>query len=149
MENTQTYVISQLAMITGLSDRTLRNYIANGLLEGEKIKGAWHFTPKQVEAFVVHPEVRQSILIKNKSLVYDFLLDEYKKEDEACLILDLPGADQETIMETIALKINGGTYKNIRFTYDGIGKLPRVILKGAMADVLELANGYLSAKEQK
>ncbi|MBR3927864.1 MAG: helix-turn-helix domain-containing protein [Clostridia bacterium] len=149
MENTQTYVISQLAMITGLSDRTLRNYIANGVLQGEKINGMWRFTPEQVEAFVVHPEVRQSILIKNKSLVYDFLLDEYKKEDEACLILDLPGADQETIMETIALKINGGTYKNIHFSFDGNGKIPRVILKGRMNDVLELANAYRNAVSEK
>ena len=77
------YVINHLVMFTGLSDRTIRNYIASGILQGEKINGLWHFTPEQVEEFVRHPAVRPSILAKNNGLVYDFLLDT-KKQDRKC-----------------------------------------------------------------
>ena len=68
------YLISHLVLSTGLTDRTIRNYIASGILQGEKINGLWHFTPEQVEHFLRHPAVRPSILAKNNGLVYDFLL---------------------------------------------------------------------------
>lgn len=46
MENTEKYyLINHLVMITGLTDRTIRSYIASGILQGEKINGLWHFTP--------------------------------------------------------------------------------------------------------
>lgn len=38
------YLINHLVMFTGLTDRTIRNYIASGILQGEKINGLWHFT---------------------------------------------------------------------------------------------------------
>ena len=143
MENTGNYyVINHIVMITGLTDRTIRNYIASGILQGEKINGVWHFTPEQVEAFIQVPEVRLAIRAKNKSLVYDFMLDEFKKEDEACIILDLPNADRKIVMEEFAYRINNGSYRNINFSFETYGKTPRVILKGKMEDVLEISNAY-------
>lgn len=145
MENTGSYyVINHVSLITGLTDRTIRNYIASGVLQGEKIGGVWHFTPEQVEAFIQVPEVRLSIRSKNKSLVYDFMLDEFKKEDEACIILDLPNADRKTVMEEFAYRINNGSYRNIHFSFETYGKTPRIILKGKMEDVLEISNAYLN-----
>ncbi len=62
MDNTGNYyLISHLLRITGLSDRTIRNYISSGILQGEKINWLWHFTPEQVERFICHPAVRPSI----------------------------------------------------------------------------------------
>jgi len=143
MENTGSYyVINHVSMITGLTDRTIRNYIASGVLQGEKINGVWHFTPEQVETFLLVPEVRLSIRSKNKSLVYDFMLDDFKKEDEACIILDLPNADRKIVMEEFAYRINNGSYRNINFSFETYGKTPRVILKGKMEDVLEISNAY-------
>ena len=83
MEHTGNYyVINHLVMFTGLSDRTIRNYISSGILQGEKINGLWHFTPEQVEEFISHPSVRPSILAKNNGLVYDFILDNKKTKEE-------------------------------------------------------------------
>ena len=48
------YVINHLVMFTGLTDRTIRNYIAAGILRGEKINGLWHFTPEQVDEFIAN-----------------------------------------------------------------------------------------------
>ena len=49
------YLISHLVLMTGLTDRTIRNYISSGILQGEKINGLWHFTAEQVEQFICHP----------------------------------------------------------------------------------------------
>ena len=146
MENTGNYyVINHIVMFTGLTDRTIRSYIASGILQGEKINGVWHFTPEQVEAFIQIPEVKLAIRSKNKSLVYDFMLDDFKKEDEACIILDLPNADRKIIMEEFAYRINNSPYQNIHFSFDGNRNIPRVILKGKMDDVIEIVNAYKAA----
>ena len=138
------YVINHLVMFTGLSDRTIRNYIASGILQGEKINGLWHFTPEQVEEFVRHPAVRPSILAKNNGLVYDFLLDTKKTGQEICVILDTPCADKKTVAECFCYSINSGGYHNIQFSFDGVMETSRVILKGDAAEVLRLVNEYNS-----
>ena len=38
-ETGQYYTLGHLSQITGLTDRTLRTYLKNGILEGEKISG--------------------------------------------------------------------------------------------------------------
>lgn len=138
------YVINHLVMFTGLSDRTIRNYIASSILQGEKINGLWHFTPEQVEEFVRHPAVRPSILAKNNGLVYDFLLDTKKTGQEMCVILDTPCADKKTVAEYFCYSINSGGYHNIQFSFDGVMETSRVILKGDAAEVLRLVNEYNS-----
>lgn len=136
------YVINHLVLLTGLTDRTIRSYIAAGILEGEKINGLWHFTPEQAENFVRHPAVRPSILAKNNGLVYDFLLDTRKTVCETCVILDVPGSDKKALAEYFCYRINNGNYRNIRFSYDGVAAVPRVILKGDATEVLRLVNEY-------
>ena len=95
----QRYLISHLVLFTGLTDRTIRNYLAQGFLEGEQINGMWHFTPEQVERFLTHPAVRPSILAKHNGIVYDFLMETKRETRESCMILDLPGADRKALGE--------------------------------------------------
>ncbi len=136
------YVINHLVMFTGLTDRTIRNYIATGILKGEKINGLWHFTPEQVDEFVRHPAVRPSILAKNNSLVYDFLLEDKKQKQEICMIFDIPHADKKKIAEFFCYRITNDGYHNIRFSFDGVTDMARVILKGDATEVLRLVNEY-------
>ena len=136
------YVINHLVLFTGLSDRTIRNYIASGILQGEKINGLWHFTPEQVEAFVRHPAVRPSILAKNHGLVYDFLLNDKKHKPEMCIVLDTPCENKQDIAEYFCESISCGDYQNIQFAFDGVMETSRIILKGDTADVLQLVNEY-------
>lgn len=136
------FVLNHLILITGLTERTLRNYIATGLLQGEKINGMWHFTPEQVEQFVRNPAVRPSILAKQNALVYDFLLRDRKTAPEACVILDLPDFDAKSVAVFFCYRISNGGYQNIRFAFDGVGRLPRVILSGNADEVFRLANEW-------
>lgn len=149
MKNTdKTYQISQLALMTGLTDRTLRNYLASGILQGEKIDGVWQFTEEQIEQFFRHPSVRPSILAKNNSLVYDFLIEDHAKASEMCVILDVPEQNQDTISAYFCNAISNSDYRNIRFTFDGIAGSSRVILRGNTDDVLELVNGFRGISEK-
>ena len=136
------YLISHITLITGLSDRTIRNYIASGILKGEKINGIWHFTPEEVDAFIKNPAVRPSIVAKNNSVVYDFMLNDSKKEDETCVILDLPKCDIKETAEFFCYGISNGDYKDINFSFDGNYKTPRIILRGKPSEVFGLINEY-------
>lgn len=40
------YTLKQLALITGLTERTLRNYLRSELLTGEKRDGKWYFSDR-------------------------------------------------------------------------------------------------------
>ncbi|MBE6892858.1 MAG: helix-turn-helix domain-containing protein [Ruminococcaceae bacterium] len=136
------YLISHITLITGLSDRTIRNYIASGILKGEKINGIWHFTSEEVDAFIKNPAVRPSIVAKNNSVVYDFMLNDSKKEEETCVILDLPKCDIKETAEFFCYGISNGDYKDINFSFDGNYKTPRIILRGRPSDVFGLIGDY-------
>ena len=136
------YLMKHLSLITGLTDRTLRNYLSMGLLHGEKINGLWHFTPEQVEEFLRHPAVQPSIQAKRHALIYDFLSENKKTKEEICMILDLPSVDKKSMAEFFCYRINDGDFHHIHFSFDGVGNMPRVILKGDPADVMGLVNEY-------
>jgi len=140
--NENYYTIGHIVQFTGLTDRTIRNYISSGILQGEKINGLWHFTPEQVETFIRHSTVRPSIIAKKNALIYDFLLDTRKRSDEICMILDLPNKDEKEVAEFFCYTISKGNFNNIQFSFDSLNGLPRVIVKGDGQEVLLLTNQY-------
>ncbi len=146
MENTTAtgnyYTIGHVTLMTGLTDRTIRSYLSSGLLQGEKINGLWHFTPEQVDAFVRHPGVWPSIQAKKNSVVYDFLLNTKKQDEEICIILDLSKADPKTVAEYFCYTISNGGIERVQFSFDSVKGVPRIILRGDPAQVLSLVNGY-------
>lgn len=136
------YTIGHIVQFTGLTDRTIRNYISSGILLGEKSNGVWQFTPEQVESFIRHPAVRPSIISKKNALIYDFLLDTKKTTPEICIILDLPDKDEKEVAEFFCYTISNGNFHNIQFSFDSLNGLPRVIIKGDCEEVLNLVNLY-------
>ena len=65
----ETFNIDQLAMMTGFTTRSLRNFIKDGFLQGDKSSGAWRFTEDQIKAFVDHPSISPTITSKKTSSV--------------------------------------------------------------------------------
>ncbi len=136
------YTLAHAVLFTGLTERTIRSHIAKGFLEGEKINGLWHFTPEQLDAFLRHPAVRPGILAKNNAIVYDFLLDAHKAAPQSCLVLDLPGYSSDTISEFFcdaARDIHTGDF---HFSFDGLGRSPRVILRGDAQLIAALSSRF-------
>ncbi len=141
------YCIGHLVQCTGLTERTIRTYLASGILQGEKINGVWHFTPEQVDAFLRHSAVRPSIQAKNNGVVYDFLLNPSRENHRCCMILDLPGDDPKALTEFFCYAICNGDFHNFQFAFDSLDKTPRVILRGETGVVLQLVKEYYSSNK--
>ena len=141
------YTIADIVEITGLSDRTIRSYISQKVLEGEKIEGAWRFTPEQLSTFMNDRNVLPGIRAKKNAIIYDFLSDSHRREQELCLMVDLPGADSQAVSSFFCDAINDGVYENIRFSFDSLGgQTPRVILKGKPDQVLGLMQRFYETR---
>ncbi len=139
------YTLNDLAMFTGLTTRTLRNYLKIGLLDGEKIDGVWQFTEEQVDAFFKEPNVKPSISAKKNATIYDFMLDESKRTSEICTVLDLCVSDEEA-EEVSAFFCNYINQHNeladFSFSYSKIHNGVRVIIKGKEEQVMQILNQY-------
>ena len=139
-----TYTINDIATMTGLSTRTVREYMKLGFLSGEKENGVWRFTDEAVGSLFANSAVAPSIKAKRNALVYDFMLDEKKKIDELCAVLDLmaEGADAMDISGFFCSAINSGEFSGLAFSFEHSGKNARVIVKGPAEEVLGIMNAY-------
>ena len=140
------YSINDLAQMTGLTTRTLRNYINAGALTGEKDEGVWRFSGRDLEAFFADPGAQRAVRAAQKAILYDFLLDDRKKANEICVILDCPGKNQKEMAEFFCYRISNGDFQKIHFSFDGAVNTPRVTLTGDTAGVLRLVNGFMAEK---
>jgi len=137
-----TYTLNELAMMTGFTTRTLRNYLTRGLLNGEKTNGAWQFTAGEVERFFAEPFVKEGVRIKRSGVVFDFLADRKKKTARTCVILDIPASMKRgnAISAFFCRQMN--EVRDVVFTFDWDGGACRVILSGAADQVEKLLAAY-------
>ena len=139
----QYYSISDLCLFTGLTDRTLRNYLSNGILQGEMIDRAWAFTEEQVQTFLQHPSVQPSIQARKNALITDFLLDNFKKSAQMCVVWDLPDREGQSISDFFCRQINAdSSLRNFHFSFQNIDGTTRLILKGEQEDIIRLINRF-------
>ena len=119
-----------------------------GLLDGEKVDGVWQFSIEAVSAFMDDKAVKPSIQAKKNGVVFDFLANQHKKENEICTILDFPVSEEEA-MEISAFFCKeacatGVKHMNFNFSYNN--GLARVILKGTEDFVSEVMKKYYNEK---
>lgn len=133
----ETYTIQDVAVMTGLNERTIRSYLAGGQLQGEKVDGAWRFTPEQFAGFLEQDMVRSSVRAKANAIVYDFLIAGRRKEGAACLILDQPVAEdgEPGLREALTEQVNA---LELRWAYRYRDGMARSILSGPPAALGEL-----------
>ena len=138
-----TFTINELAMMTSLSTRTLRNYLATGFLNGDKVNGAWQFSPEQVQAFMENKAVRPAMLAKKNAIVFDFMGSKPDKQDKICTILDLTVQGAVDASVFFCQKISALEPElEFHFASNPLGKGIRLILSGSPKDVLGLLNQY-------
>ena len=137
------YTISDIATMSRLTERTIRNYMQMGILEGEKIDGIWHFTAEAVGKLFENDYVAAAIKAKDSALVFDFLVNTRKKEEEMCVILDIPKAtDPRSISDFFCHTVSEDGYTGINFAYKQNGENVRVLLKGGAEIVMQILNSY-------
>lgn len=140
----ETYSIEDLAVFTGLTDRTLRSYLKEGRLTGRKEDGAWRFTPEDLEKLLQDEGARQAVRANRNAIVYDFMLNGGGGEDACCAVRDIPVErdGEEALRVRLLERVNreGGA---VRFAY-GYGEdrrgrgSARVILSGPTAAVRKI-----------
>ena len=136
------YNLNDLAMMTGFTTRTLRNYMNQGLLGGEKINGVWQFTAEDVEKFFAEPFVKEGIRIKRSGVVFDFLADRRRKNGRTCVILDIPASMKKgnEISAFFCDRMNEA--EDVVFTFDWDKGMCRVILSGAAEQIEKIMKAY-------
>lgn len=137
------YHLNQVAMITGLTTRTLRNHLKQGILKGEKVDGNWSFTEEELDEYIADPSVKRAILAKQHAVVYDFLADPFKKTNRICIIMDFPVSAEEAL-ETARFfgKEITDHGSDIEFRYINEKYYARFILAGSEDQVRDLLQAY-------
>ena len=136
------YNLNELAMITSLTTRTLRNHLRLGTLNGEKVDGAWRFTPEDVDAFMAQAAVRKSIQANHNAVVFDFLADTLKPQNRACVILDyaVDGLEAAKISRFYCEQVNQSHDVELRVNH--VRGTTRVILSGGEDVVTDILNRF-------
>ena len=140
------YDLNDVAMMTGFTTRTLRNYLTQGLLKGEKENGAWRFTAGDLDAFFSEPFVKEGLRIKRSGAVFDFLAERKKPAARTCVILDIPASLKKSnaISSFFCARMNEA--EDVSFTFDTDKGVCRVILSGEAAQVAKIMQAYFGAQ---
>lgn len=142
------YTINQVATMTGLTARTIRNYLKSGLISGEKINGIWMFSAEEFCEMLSNPAIKPSIQAKSNAVIYDFIADDRKKVNKICTVLDLCAEDNEAeeisqfFCNTINSYPDAGDFS---FKFEKHGRNVRVILTGTEETVMEILNRYYNS----
>ncbi|MCL2775938.1 MAG: helix-turn-helix domain-containing protein [Oscillospiraceae bacterium] len=94
------YTVDDIAKMTSLTTRTIRNYIKDGLLKGRKIGGQWRFTEEDIKMLMDSGTVMKSHIDDVRQDVEDFLdnvYTEYSGNIQICTIVDL--YDEQNILK--------------------------------------------------
>jgi len=87
------YTVADVAEFTGMTGRTIRNYLKDGTLTGTKIGVQWRFTEEDIrrlfhkESFVIETPTQH---------VRNFMSDTTTLDDRICSVIDLTGLKEET-----------------------------------------------------
>ena len=141
----RTYNLNELALMTGFTTRTLRNYLTQGLLKGEKENGAWKFSAEDLDRFFSDPFVKEGLRIKRNSAVFDFLADRKKKTVRGCVILDIPSSLTEANRISAFFCECMEKAQDMEFNFGWDSGMARVILTGAEEEVRKIMTAYGNA----
>ncbi len=139
------YTINQVAVMTGLSTRTIRNYLKSGLINGEKVEGVWLLSAEEYGNMLANPAIKPSIKAKSNAIVFDFLADDRKKSNKICTILDLYADEREAeeISQFFCDTINNNySTSELTFKFEKNNRNIRIILSGAEEIVADLIKQY-------
>ena len=90
------FTVDNIAEMTGLTSRTIRNYIADGRLKGRKIGSQWRFTEADIEALFSASGVKAAEPQEaGRSEAADFLRIRKRDSIAVCAVVDYPTDDEE------------------------------------------------------
>ena len=124
------YTVEDIAKMTSLTSRTIRNYLKDGSLQGKKIGGQWRFTMDDIKRLFESSSLSKDMIDHTKQELLDFIdgvnTDVYGKI-QVCTIIDYYCDSQDEakqISDRLVSVINQQETKNAqaRFHYQYIEK---------------------------
>ncbi len=116
------YTVDEVAQMTRLTSRTIRNYIKSGLLRGKKVGGQWRFSQSDIENLMSSSTAAAKMSSVNRRDVLNFLDRTAPHAPQVCAIADLQVT--QSAAEKLAQKIceiaSQTADKNLRFCYEYI-----------------------------
>lgn len=110
--------------MSGLTTRTIRNYLKLGLLKGSKENNKWIFNEDDTIEFFKNSFVKQSIEIKNLSLVLESFNSE---KEEVCNIIKIKDTLYENNIISIYNQIN--SYDNFSFKMHKENEIVKMVFR--------------------
>ncbi len=148
-----TVTILNISQMTGLTDRTIRNYIKRGLLQGNLIKGVWRFSKASLEAFFDEKFVKQGLEGKAAILVEHFLSDWKEIDDSLCSVykLKINNDNSQKLCDELLEKINANNYRGMQFYYNfnKKTKIAKFVVTGLPEDVIDITKLLNTFRKQK
>lgn len=108
------YTVDDIAKMTMLTSRTIRNYLKDGTLKGRKVGGQWRFTKDDVEKLFDNGTVAEEMISMKRQDVLDFIdgvKTDLKGDMQICTIVDYYCESTEVIQllnERLQAIINKG-----------------------------------------
>ncbi len=99
MEDNKLYTLKEVAEMTKLTDRTLRNYLANETLQGIKIGGQWRFRKEDIDKLFkscTYYHKRKDISEKSINDFIDGKIN-FSSSKSACIIIDIKDYNKEKL----------------------------------------------------
>ena len=131
------YTVADVARVTGMTSRTIRNYLKDGTLTGQKIGVQWRFTEEEIKKLFSRQMPGQS---SPSQIVKGFLGEQERETPAFCVLMDVPGV---TELEGVELyrKLQEEKSERIRYMsyeYHDEGQLMRIAVSGDMGAVMDL-----------
>lgn len=89
------YTVADVAELTGLTSRTIRNYLKDGTLRGKKIGVQWRFTEEDINRLFSEVDGEGQKVMRLDDVISVFLKETKKKQPEGCVIIDIPFTGEE------------------------------------------------------
>lgn len=115
------YTVEDVARMTGLTSRTIRNYLADGRLTGRKVGAQWRFTEENISAIFTDAGVRKEAQSSSVSDVEAFLKPQSRSSVSICSVIDYPAESAEAmsaLVQKLTDQIKGFDSATLRFNYD-------------------------------
>ncbi len=138
----KTYNLSEIEMMSGFTERTLRSYLKQGLLNGEKIDGKWQFSDEEIDRFFSDPYVKEGLRIKRSSVVFDFLSSPKAHENHACVIIDKAVSFPQGAKLSAFFCEQMQNAKDVMFNYGYDDHHCRIILAGDETQVAKIMKKF-------
>lgn len=98
-----TYSLNEVSKMTGLTTRSIRDFLYDGIATASKIDGKWVFSEQEFLAMLENPYIAPAIKVKNYAPVFDFFKADKKTDNTICLVIDrcLDDSDFEPLISKV------------------------------------------------